>query len=99
MRAGRQTTLRNSATLSGIGVHSGKPATITLYPAEPNTGIVFVRLGPDGTPQKELRADANSVYATEFATVLGDRDGPVCATAVTFPSRMSGLAVVIPSNA
>lgn len=93
MRAGRQTTLRNSATLSGIGVHSGQPATITLYPAEPNSGIVFVRLGPDGSPQKELRADANSVCATEFATVLGDRDGPVCATAEHVLAALFGLGI------
>lgn len=93
MRAGRQTTLRSSATLSGIGVHSGKPATVSLYPAEPNTGIVFVRLGPDGSPQKELRADSNSVYATEFATVLGDREGPICATAEHVLAALFGLGV------
>lgn len=93
MRAGRQTTLRNSATLSGIGVHSGAPATIALYPAEPNTGIVFVRVGPDGSPQKELRADVRSVCATEFATVLGDRDGPVCATAEHVLAALFGLGV------
>ncbi|MEZ5787340.1 MAG: UDP-3-O-acyl-N-acetylglucosamine deacetylase [Xanthobacteraceae bacterium] len=93
MRAGRQTTLRSSATLSGIGVHSGAPATVALYPAEPNTGIVFVRTGADGCPQKELRADVRSVCATEFATVLGDRDGPVCATAEHVLAALFGLGV------
>jgi UDP-3-O-[3-hydroxymyristoyl] N-acetylglucosamine deacetylase len=40
--AGRQTTLRDHVTVAGVGVHSGLSATITLHPAEPNTGIVFV---------------------------------------------------------
>jgi UDP-3-O-[3-hydroxymyristoyl] N-acetylglucosamine deacetylase len=93
MRAGRQTTLRSSATLSGIGVHSGAPATVTLSPAKPGTGIVFVRVGADGRPQKELRADVRSVFATDFATVLGDRAGPLCGTAEHVLAALYGLGV------
>lgn len=93
MRAGRQTTLRSSATISGIGVHTGTPASLTLHPAEPNTGIVFMRLGPNGSPLKELRADVHSVYATDFATVLGDRDGPVCGTAEHILAALHGLGI------
>ena len=40
MQAGRQTTLREQVALSGIGVHSGWPATVTLHPARIDTGIV-----------------------------------------------------------
>src|SRR5271166_2068417 len=93
MRAGRQTTLRSSVTLSGIGVHSGVPATLTLQPADPDTGVVFVRIGGDGRANQELRADVRSVYATEFATVLGDRGGPLCATAEHILAALSGLGV------
>ena len=45
MLAGTQTTLRSHATVKGIGVHSGSPVTLTLHPAEPNSGIVFLRSG------------------------------------------------------
>ncbi|MCB1423830.1 MAG: UDP-3-O-acyl-N-acetylglucosamine deacetylase, partial [Nitratireductor sp.] len=38
---GYQTTLREKLEFSGIGVHSGQPVTMTLLPAEANTGIVF----------------------------------------------------------
>ena len=41
MKAGRQTTLGAGATVSGIGVHSGRPASLTFHPAEADTGIVF----------------------------------------------------------
>ena len=34
MKFARQTTLRDSATLTGIGVHSGLPVTLTIHPAE-----------------------------------------------------------------
>lgn len=93
MRAGRQTTLRSSVTLAGIGVHSGVSATISLQPADPDTGIVFVRIGGGGRANQELRADVRSVYATDFATVLGDDGGPLCATAEHIMAALSGLGV------
>ncbi|MCS6897536.1 MAG: UDP-3-O-acyl-N-acetylglucosamine deacetylase [Nitrospira sp.] len=37
-----QQTLAAAVTCSGIGLHSGQPVTITLRPAPPDTGVVFV---------------------------------------------------------
>lgn len=93
MKAGRQTTLRNQAAVSGIGVHSGLPATLTLLPAEADTGLVFVRSGMPGQPDREIRANVRAVTATEFATVLGDADGPLCSTAEHVLAALSGLGV------
>ena len=93
MKAGKQTTLRAQAAVSGIGVHSGLPATLTMLPAGPNTGIVFVRLGQGGQPDREIRADVRAVTATEFATVLGDANGPLCSTAEHVLAALSGLGV------
>ena len=93
MTAGRQTTLRNRAAVSGIGVHSGLPATLTMLPAAADTGIVFVRCGVDGRPDREVRANVRSVTATEFATVLGNADGPLCATAEHVLAALAGLGV------
>jgi UDP-3-O-acyl N-acetylglucosamine deacetylase len=42
MNSFQQRTLRDSATLAGRGLHTGEPCEITLLPAEPNTGVVFV---------------------------------------------------------
>ena len=36
-----QTTIKSRVTLSGFGVHSGKPVSITFLPADPDTGVVF----------------------------------------------------------
>ncbi len=45
-----------------------------------DAGFIFVRSGLDGC-DREVRATAESVIATEFATVLGDRQGPLVSTA------------------
>jgi UDP-3-O-[3-hydroxymyristoyl] N-acetylglucosamine deacetylase len=69
------------------------PATFTILPAEADTGIVFVRCGQLGEPDREIRADFRAVTATEFATVLGDADGPLCSTAEHALAALSGLGI------
>jgi UDP-3-O-[3-hydroxymyristoyl] N-acetylglucosamine deacetylase len=91
MKAGCQTTLREHVTISGTGVHSGLNVTLTLHPADANTGIVFVR--SDGAYEREVRADVRAVMATEFATVLGDSVGPLVSTAEHVLAALRGLGV------
>jgi len=93
MMVRRQTTLRDDVSVTGIGVHSGLPVTLTLHPAEANTGIVFLRTGIDGQPDREIPANVRAVTATEFATVLGDHTGPLCSTAEHVLAALSGLGV------
>jgi UDP-3-O-[3-hydroxymyristoyl] N-acetylglucosamine deacetylase len=93
MKVGKQTTLRVDASVAGIGVHSGLPATLTLHPADADTGIVFLRTGLDDRPDCEIRADVRAVTATEFATVLGDPSGPLCSTAEHVLAALAGLGV------
>jgi len=93
MKSGRQTTLREQTSVSGVGVHSGLPATLTMFPAEADTGIVFVRFGRDGSADREIRANVRAVTATEFATVLGDAKGPLCSTSEHVLAALSGLGV------
>ena len=93
MKSGRQTTLRSDVTVSGIGVHSGVPATLTIHPAGPGTGIRFIRPGIDGKPGREIKADVRSVVATDFATVIGDTAGPLCSTAEHVLAALSGLGI------
>lgn len=67
---GFQTTIATPVTLSGIGVHSGAPVSITFQPAEAGTGIVFSRTLTDGTIV-EYRAVSSNVGNTDLCTVLG----------------------------
>jgi len=93
MKAARQTTLRDSATVTGIGVHSGMPVTLTIHPSEIDCGVTFLRCGINGCPDREVRADVRAVRATEFATVLGDTEGPLCSTAEHVLAALSGLGI------
>jgi UDP-3-O-[3-hydroxymyristoyl] N-acetylglucosamine deacetylase len=91
--AGRQTTLQDHVTVTGIGVHSGLPTTVTLHPAEAGSGIVFLRCGTDGQADRELRAHFRAVTATEFATVLGDHNGPLVSTTEHALAALHALGV------
>lgn len=93
MKSGKQTTLRDQVVLTGIGVHSGLPSTLTILPSEADTGIRIVRTGLPGSHDREIVADIHSVTATEFATVLGDASGPLVSTAEHILAALRGLGV------
>lgn len=65
MKGAKQTTLRDQVAVSGIGVHSGRPVTLTLHPADDDSGIIFQRIASDGSVEREIRADVRAVTATE----------------------------------
>lgn len=64
-----QRTLKQSVTVSGIGLHSGKDAHVTIHPARPGRGIIFVRKDLVGSP--EIPAHFRNVVNTQLATTLG----------------------------
>jgi len=92
MKFSRQTTLRSQATVTGVGVHSGLAVNLTLGPAPVDAGYIFVRTGLDGV-DREVQATADAVIATEFATVLGDREGPLVSTAEHVLAALRGMGV------
>jgi UDP-3-O-[3-hydroxymyristoyl] N-acetylglucosamine deacetylase len=65
---------------------------LTLGPAPVDAGFVFVRTGLDGR-DREVQAAAQSVISTEFATVLGDRQGPLVSTAEHVLAALRGMGV------
>lgn len=70
-----QTTLAQAITQHGIGLHTGASASVSLLPAAPDTGIVFVT-----SSGAEIPALADFVVGTERATTLGR--GNECVRAV-----------------
>ena len=63
----RRQTLATDISLSGVGLHSGRPVRMRLVPAEAETGIVFVRTDADGA---RLPATIEHVGPSFYATVL-----------------------------
>ncbi|MCA6114484.1 UDP-3-O-acyl-N-acetylglucosamine deacetylase [Bradyrhizobium sp. WSM 1738] len=92
MKFSRQTTLRSQATVTGVGVHSGLPVSLTIGPAPVNAGFIFVRTGLDDT-DREVPAVAASVTATDFQTVLGDREGPLVSTSEHVLAALRGMGI------
>jgi UDP-3-O-[3-hydroxymyristoyl] N-acetylglucosamine deacetylase len=80
-------------SLSGIGVHSGAPAKITLCPADPDSGIVFLRGNIPNSPDVEIAARSQAIGSTELCTVLGDPKGASVATVEHLLAAFSGLGI------
>ncbi len=54
-----QRTLREKASCTGVGLHSGKRISLEVFPAPEDHGITFVRT--DLPPHAELRASVEHV--------------------------------------
>lgn len=70
-----QHTLAQPITISGVGIHTGASVTMTLEPAEPNTGIVFQRI--DLPNQPSVKADVDFVTETNRSTTLANNGASV----------------------
>lgn len=88
-----QRTLKRRVSLSGVGVHSGKPIRMTLGPADADSGISFVRTDVSGSGEFEIRASAESVGSTELCTVLGDPGGLCVGTVEHLLAAFAGLGI------
>ncbi len=85
-----QKTVKNKVTFSGIGVHSGKIAEVTLRPAEAGTGIVFHRT--DMTPPVSIEANAANVVNTRLSTTIG-KNGAIVATVEHLMAALRALGI------
>jgi UDP-3-O-[3-hydroxymyristoyl] N-acetylglucosamine deacetylase len=94
MRCDVQHTVERPITIEGIGVHTGKPATITIRPAGAGVGIKFIR--SDLEPGISIPARYDSVCATDLCTAIGDASG---ASVSTIEHLMSALAALGVDNA
>lgn len=63
-----QQTIGSVVSCSGVGLHSGQPVTLTLRPAPPNTGIVFVYR--QGAEETLLPAAVSNRVPTELCTAV-----------------------------
>lgn len=89
---GRQTTISKSVVLSGIGVHSGSPASLILHPAEADNGVVFV-IKNDARRETRIRADFRAISDVLLCTVLSDGKGASVATVEHLLAALHGLGI------
>ena len=65
----KQRTLKSQVTISGVGLHTGVTANLTLCPAQENFGYKFQRI--DIEEQPIIEADCDLVVDTARGTTLG----------------------------
>ncbi len=82
-------TLEAPLSFSGVGLHSGAPATLRLIPAPAGSGIVFRRSDLDNY---EIPATGRNVAKVSYATSLM-RQGVLISTTEHLLSALIGLGV------
>lgn len=65
-----QKTIRSRSKVTGVGLHTGKPCSLTFAPAPPGTGVHFVKV--DHPEKPSIHVYALNVSATGYATTLGN---------------------------
>lgn len=89
---GYQTTIKERVSLSGVGVHSGSDVSITLLPADIDTGVIFHKIDADGEII-EVRAVSHETGPTDLCTVLGKADESRIATVEHIMATLTGLGI------
>jgi UDP-3-O-[3-hydroxymyristoyl] N-acetylglucosamine deacetylase len=85
-----QTTLRKPILCSGIGLHSGLTTQMTIRPADPDTGIVFIRR--DLEKKIRIRAHIDNVIDATLATTIG-QEGVRVSTVEHLMAAFAGVGV------
>ncbi|MEJ8571843.1 UDP-3-O-acyl-N-acetylglucosamine deacetylase [Microbaculum marinum] len=93
MKAHSQTTINDRVSLSGVGVHCGASSTVTLHPAEPDTGIIFLKNTDEAAADIEVPASHRFVVATALSTVLGSTQAGSIATVEHLMASIGGLGI------
>jgi len=64
----KQRTIKQPASLKGVGLHTGQPVTLTFQPAPADHGYKFQRTDIEGKPV--FNADVNRVVSTQRGTTI-----------------------------
>ena len=91
---GQQSTLVCATTLSGTGVHTGRPSRVTLHPAEVDTGICFRRTDlTNGTRSTVIRVQHHNVGSTKWCTEMRNGDGVSVMTVEHLLAALGGAGI------
>lgn len=86
----KQKTIKQAVSVTGVGLHTGKPVTITFNPAPVNHWYKFQRIDVDGQPI--IDADADLVVDTSRGTTL-EKNGVRVYTTEHVLAALVGLGI------
>jgi len=87
-----QHTLKSVIRCTGIGLHSGASATLTISPAAPEAGITFIRTDKRGFAAR-IPATYDNVVDTRLCTVLGNAEGTTVGTVEHVLAALAGCGI------
>jgi len=85
-----QQTIKQTATVSGVGLHTGQEVTLTFHPAPANHGVKFKRIDLEETPI--IPADCDLVVSVERGTTL-EKNSAKVATVEHLMAAVFGLQI------
>ena len=86
-----QKTIKNKIKFEGIGLHSGKKVLMTLFPAPPNTGIIFKR--SDLKINNLIYPNVFNVSSASYCTKLSNEYGVTVSTVEHLLAALYGLGI------
>ena len=86
-----QKTIKSSLEFSGIGLHSGKNVTMKLYPAAPNTGIIFRR--SDLRNYNLIYPSVFNVSSASYCTKITNENSISVSTVEHLMAALCGLGI------
>ena len=86
-----QKTINQSISFNGIGLHSGLPVTLTIKPAEVNTGIIFKRV--DLNTNNIVIPNFMHVTNTSLNTTISNNNGVKVSTIEHLMGALFGLGI------
>jgi len=86
-----QKTINEVINFKGVGLHSGLEASLTIKPAEPNTGIVFKRI--DLNENNIIIPNVFNVSSAVFCTTISNESGASVSTIEHLMGALYGLGI------
>ena len=86
-----QKTINKDITFKGVGLHSGIAVTMTVKPAEPNSGIIFKRI--DLKKNNIIIPNIFNVSSAIFCTTISNEGGASVSTVEHLMGALYGLGI------
>ena len=86
-----QKTINKNIEFKGIGLHSGLAVTMTIKPAEPNSGIIFKRI--DLKENNIIIPNIFNVSSAVFCTTISNDNGASVSTIEHLMGALYGLGI------
>ena len=86
----KQTTIKKTVSISGVGLHTGQNVTLNFMPAADNYGIKFQRVDLVGQPLVD--ADVDNVVDTSRGTTI-EQNGAKVATVEHVMAALAGMEI------